>query len=214
MSYLVKNSKYLACVNHAKMTSLDRTDELLLMDKSPEVVEELIKLNERLIGKQLKKFGLIGDPEALSLGYEALYKAIMTFNTSRSNKFSTYATVCIYNKLGSYVRSINTTINKNTISYDAPVDDKGTTHLDRFESALTADGKLLEETGVKEIMQCVEQCIAEVNNKTQRNILEYWRESMFRATHREIASELDCSQSYVSQTLNRFRSNLKNKLEV
>ncbi len=193
---------------------LARSDKLLLMDKSPEVVEELIKLNEGLVGKQLKKFGLIGDPEALSLGYEALYKAIMTFNTSRSNQFSTYATVCIYNRLGSYMRSLNTIINKNTISYDVPVDDKGTTHLDSFESALTVDGRLLEEDGVKEIMQCVERCIAEVNNKTQRNILECWRESMFKATHREIASELSCSQSYVSQTLNRFRCNLKNKLEV
>ena len=47
MSYLVKNSKYLACVNHAKMTSLDRTDELLLMDKSPDVVEELIIVKRR-----------------------------------------------------------------------------------------------------------------------------------------------------------------------
>lgn len=196
------------------MTSLDRTDELLLMDKSPEVVEELIKLNEGLIGKQLKKFGLIGDPEALSLGYEALYKAIMTFNTSRSTKFSTYATVCIYNSLGSYVRSLNTTINKNTISYDTPVNDEGTTYLDSFESTLTADGKLLEEAGVKEIMQCVELCIAEVNNKTQRSILEYWRKSKFKATQREIASKLNCSQSYVNQTLNRFRCNLKNKLEV
>jgi len=80
--------------------------------------------------------------------------------------------------------------------------------------ALTADGKLLEEAGVKEIMQCVELCIAEVNNKTQRSILEYWRKSMFKATHKEIASELNCSQSYVSQTLNRFRCKLKNKLEV
>ena len=201
-------------VRNARMIYLTRSDKLLLMDKSPEVVEELIKLNEGLIGKQLKKFGLIGDPEALSLGYEALYTSIMTFDTSRSNKFSTYATVCIYNKLGSYVRSLNTTINKNTISYDVPVDDKGTTHLDNFESALTADGKLLEEVGVKEIMQCVERCIAEVNNKTQRSILECWRESMFKATHKEIASELSCSQSYVSQTLNRFRCNLKNKLEV
>ena len=191
-----------------------RSDELLLMDKSPEVVEELIKLNEGLIGKQLKKFGLISDPEALSLGYEALYKAIMTFNTSRSSKFSTYATVCIYNSLGSYVRSLNTTIRKNTISYDAPVDDEGTTYLDSFESKLTADGKLLEEAGVKEIMQCVERCIAEINNKTQRSILEYWRDSMFKATHTEIASELNCSQSYVSQTINRFRCNLKNKLGV
>ncbi len=184
------------------------------MDKSPEVIEELIKLNEGLIGKQLKKFGLIGDPEALSIGYEALYKAIMTFNTSRSNRFSTYATVCIYNSLGSYVRSLNTAINKNTISYDAPVDDEGTTYLDSFESTLTADGKLLEEAGVEEIMQCVESCIAEVNNKTQRSILEYWRKSKFKATQREIVLELNCSQSYVSQTLNRFRCNLKNKLGV
>ncbi len=196
------------------MTSLDKSDELLLMDKSPEVVEELIKLNTGLIWEQLKKFGLVGDPEALSIGYETLYKAIMTFNTSRSNKFSTYATVCIYNSLGSYVRSLNTIINKNTISYDVPVDDKGTVHLDRFESTLTADGRLLEEAGVEEIMQCVEQCIAEVNNKTQRNILEYWRDSMFKATHREIAAKFKCSQSYVSQTINRFRCNLKNKLEV
>ena len=214
MDYLVKNSKYLACANHVRMIYLDRSNELLLMDKSPEVVEELIILNKGLIWKQLKKFGLIGDPEALSLGYEALYKAIMTFNTSRSNRFSTYATVCIYNRLGSYVRSLNTTIRKNTISYDAPVDDKGTTYLDSFESTLTADRRLLEEAGVEEIMQCVELCIAEVNNKTQRSILEYWRRSMFKATHREIASELDCSQSYVSQTLNRFRCDLKNKLEV
>jgi len=184
------------------------------MDKSPEVVEELIKLNTGLIWEQLKKFGLVGDPEALSIGYEALYKAIMTFNTSRSSKFSTYATVCIYNSLGSYVRSLNTIINKNTISYDVPVDDKGTVHLDSFESALTADGRLLEEAGVEEIMQCVEQCIAEVNNKTQRNILKYWRDSMFKATHKEIAAKFNCSQSYVSQTINRFRCNLKNKLEV
>lgn len=193
---------------------MGRSDELLLMDKSPEVVEELIKLNTGLIWEQLKKFGLIGDPEALSIGYEALYKAIMTFNTSRSSKFSTYATVCIYNSLGSYVRSLNTIINKNIISYDVPIDDKGTVHLDSFESALTADGRLLEEAGVEEIMQCVEQCIAEVNNKTQRSILEYWRDSMFKATHKEIAAKFNCSQSYVSQTINRFRCNLKNKLEV
>lgn len=196
------------------MIYLARSDELLTMDKSPEVVEKLIKLNEGLIWKQLKKFGLIGDPEAISLGYEALYKAIMTFDASRSSKFSTYATVCIYNSLGTYVRSLNTVIRKNTISYDAPVDDEGTTYLDSFESTLTTDGKLLEKAGVEEIMQCVEQCIAEVNNKTQRSILEYWRKSMFKATHKEIASKLNCSQSYVSRILNRFRCNLKNKLEV
>lgn len=196
------------------MRYLARSDELLTMDKTPEVVEELIKLNEGLIWKQLKRFGLIGDPEAISLGYEALYTSIMTFDVNRSSKFSTYATVCIYNSLGSYVRSLNTAMNKNTISYDAPVDDEGTTYLDSFESTLTADGRLLEKAGVEEIMQCVESCIAEVNNKTQRSILEYWRKSMFKATHKEIASKFNCSQSYVSQTLNRFRRNLKNKLGV
>lgn len=191
-----------------------RSEELLLLDKTPLVVEELIKLNDGLIGKQLKKFGLVGDPEAISLGYEALYSAIMTFNTSKSNAFSTYATVCIYNKLGSYVRSLNTSIRKNTISYDELVDDKGTTHLDRFESTLTADGKLLESDGIQIINECVDACINEVTNETQKSILELWRESEYTATNREIAEKLNCSQSYVSQTLNRFRSSLKCKLEV
>ncbi len=191
-----------------------RSEELLLLEKTPLVVEELIKLNEGLVGKQLVKFGLIGDPEAISLGYEALYTAIMTFNTSKSNAFSTYATVCIYNKLGSYIRSLHTIIRKNTISYDALVDDKGTTHLDRFVSTMTADGKTLEDDSIQNIMECVDACINAVANETQKSILELWRESEFTATNREIAEKLNCSQSYVSQTLNRFRSNLKCKLEV
>jgi RNA polymerase sigma factor (sigma-70 family) len=198
------------------MISLDRarTEELLLLEKTPIVVEELLILNSGLIGCQLKKFGLLGDPEAESLGYEALYNSIMTFDTSRSNKFSTYASVCIYNKLGSYVRSLNTSIRKNTISYDEYVDDKGTTHLDRFESPHTADGKLMERVSIENIMKCVDACIDEVTNETQKSILELWRDSEFTATNKEIASKLTCSQSYVSQTLIRFRNNLKCKLEV
>lgn len=198
------------------MIFLDRARDrkLLLLDKTPNVVEALIKLNEGLIGKQLVKFGLLGDPEALSLGYEALYSAIMTFNTSKSTQFSTYATVCIYNRLGSYVRSLNTAIRKNTVSYDVHIDDNGTTHLDSFVSNLTADGKLLENDSIENILKCVDVCINEVTNETQRGILDLWRRSEFTATNKEIASKLKCSQSYVSQTLIKFRSNLKCKLEV
>lgn len=191
----------------------DKTSRLLLLDKSPEVVEQIIMLNEKLIWKQITKFGLLNDPEAASLGFEALYNAVLTFNGSKKASFPTYATVCIYNRLGSYVRSLNTNIRKNTISYDVCIDDKGTTHLDSFESCLTADGSLLEMTGIKEIMRGVQECEGMVSNERQQAILKYWRESGFSATHREISAALDCSQSYVSQTINKFRERLKYKLE-
>ena len=189
-----------------------RTKELLLLTKSPEVIEEIFKLNKGLVGKQLMKFGLVGDPDAISLGYEALYNAILTFNTSRNNTFSTYATVCIYNKLGTYVRSKNTMIRMNTISYDNCIDEDGTTHLDTFESSLTTDELVLQKDSIAYILKCVDECINSIKNPTQRKILLLWRETGFEATHKEIATKLACSQSYVSQTLNKFRKKLKSKM--
>ena len=89
------------------------------------------------------------------------------------------------NSLEFICAELNIAINKNTISYDAPVDDEGTAYLDRFEYTSCRWKSCLEEIGVEEIMQCVESCIAEVNNKTQRSILEYWRKSKLKAVRGE-----------------------------
>ena len=81
-------------------------------------INDKIASNVGLIFKQLNKFNLAEDPEAESIGYEALYNAILTYDQSKSVQFSTYASVCIYNALGSYVRTQNKQRQLEVISYN------------------------------------------------------------------------------------------------
>jgi RNA polymerase sporulation-specific sigma factor len=191
----------------------DRTKHLLSKELTDDIIEEIIKLNEGLVWKQIAKFGLLDDPEAESIGFESLLRAINTFDAEKNSRFSTYATVCIYNSLGSYVRSLNTLIRTNTISYDAPVDDKGTTHLDTFESDFDIEDYVVGNEKVEVILDCVDACLNEMTNETQYNIVSMWRKSDYKITYREIATTLKCSQSYVSATINKFRKRLKRKLK-
>ena len=190
-----------------------RADFLLTQEKTKGIIEELIQLNEGLIGKQLKKFGLTYDPDAISFAYEALYNAIVTYDPSKNSALSTYATVCIYNRLGSYVRSLNTQINLNTISYDARMTEDGTPFVDSFESELKVDADIMNREGIKEITQCFNECYQSVTSPMHRKIIQLWVSSNFGLTRNEVAEQLGCSQSYVSQVINKFRTKLKNKLE-
>jgi RNA polymerase sporulation-specific sigma factor len=191
----------------------ETVERLLLQEKTQSVVEELIILNMGLLNKQLSRFYLLNDPDALSYGYEALYKAIITFDTSKNIKFSTHATVCIYNRLGSYVRSLNTQIATNVVSYDTPIAED-LTMLDTFESSDTADGAALVRDGVSDIERCVAMCYGNLTNATHRKIAGRWIRSGYTMTQNAIAAELQCSQPYVNQVLRTFKKTLKKKLEA
>lgn len=176
------------------------------------MIEDKFKENIGLIGTQLRRFGLTHDPDAISLAYEALYNAILTYDSDRNVKFSTYATVCIYNRLGSLVRSMKTQLNTSITSYEAPLDDNGLTLIDVLESPLMADKEVLVECGVTTINNAVTECLKSLTNKTHRNIVDAWIQSDYKMTHTEIADLLGCSQSYVTQVIKKFRNILKNKL--
>ncbi len=192
------------------MYDKERVDYLLMQEKTEDVVEELITLNYGLLYKQLSKFYLLDDPDALSFGYEALYNAIMSYNPDNTSKFSTYATVCIYNKLGSHVRALNTQIVVNTDFCDRA---DGTSVLDKIESSYTADGDIIDKTGVKAIHETINKCLGEVTNENHKCILMLWIGSDFTMTQTTIASEVGCSQTYVAQVLKKFKSRLKRRLD-
>jgi RNA polymerase sigma factor (sigma-70 family) len=165
-----------------------------------------------LVYRQLHKFNLANDPEALSQGYEALYNAIQSFDNESGHKFSTYATVCIYNRLGSYIRSLNTQILQNTMSYEMPVGNDGMVLLDTLESSKTADREILSECGVNIIYNSIQECIEDMTNPLHRLIVSVWVESEFTASFTDIACVAKCTQSYVSQVIKVFKNKLKKKL--
>lgn len=211
--------RYLVCVNPVKIkylvmkTNAERTKYLLTQVRSNQVIEELIILNKGLVYKQLTKFGMLNDHDAISLAYEALYIAINTYDISKDNAFSTYATVCIYNKLGSLVRKQKSSTNIDTVSYYAPVD--GTdklTYLEVLESDEQADTSIMRKQTMSNINASIERCYSKVKNPTHKAIISLWKDSNFTMTHLNISKEVNCSQTYVTRIINSFRAELKKHL--
>lgn len=187
----------------------DRTEYLLLQPRSIEVADEILRLNYGLLDKQLNRFGLRNNHDAISFGYEAMYNAVMTYNGK--SKFSTYATVCIYNRLGSYIRTLKTT--EPVLSYDAPIGNDGDTFLDLLSSSETADKNIIMEEGIESIHSCITYCYNEIKNPLHKSIVDTWVGSEFKMSQASIAELNGCTQTYVSVVLGKFKSKLKKKLE-
>lgn len=190
-----------------------RVEYLLSKEKSESVVSELVQRNRGLVYRQLSRMHLAYDQEAVSLGYEALYNAIMTYDYKKNRAFSTYASVCIYNTLGSYIRSLKSHMNNNVVSYETPIDSTGRTLMDTLESPVYADSNILEEEGVAYIRKTVEDIVNSTTNYTHRCIISEWAASGYKLKQREIADKVGCSQTYVSQAIGEFKAKLKKKLE-
>lgn len=172
--------------------------------------------NIGLVFKQLKKFNLAKDPEAESIGYEALYNAVLTYDQSKNIQFSTYASVCIYNALGSYVRTLNKQRQLEIVSYNnIAYSEDGTDH--EFVDFLSTPSDVEQDFMKKELHRIVREEFQKqydaLTNKKHRAILSLWRDSEYEASMVSIAKQAGVSQPYVSQVINSFKFNLRKKLE-
>ena len=176
-----------------------------------------IASNTGLIFKQLNKFNLAKDPEAESIGYEALYNAILTYDQSKSVQFSTYASVCIYNALGSYVRTQNKQRQLELISYNnIAYSEDGNDHefVDFFEDPSDVERDYLRQELLSMVVTEFQKQYDELTNEKHKLILSIWRDSGYEATMVEIAKQANVSQPYVSQVINGFKFKLKKRLEA
>ena len=178
-------------------------------------MEDMIAQNTGLIFKQLIKFGLRDDPEAESIGYEALYTAIQTFDTSKNVQLSTYATVCIYNALGCYVRQLNKQRQLEVVSYNnIAYSDDGEDHefVDYLPACTDIEEEYIMQEQVTEALRCFSAVYDRLTNETHKRIIDAWRDTDYSGTTVQIATMANVSQPYASQILCKFKSNLK--LEV
>lgn len=181
-----------------------------------ETIDDKIAANVGLIFAQLKKFKLARDPEAESIGYEALYNAILTYDQSKNVQFSTYASVCIYNALGSYVRTLNKQRQLEVISYNnIAFSDDGTEHefVDFFEAPTSVEDNYIRNERCLLVRKAVQEQYDKLTNEKHKAILLLWCKSGYSMSSVAIAKEIGVSQSYVSQVINSFKSKLKRRLE-
>lgn len=192
---------------------MNETRRLLSMPRTQEVLDTVIRLNTGLVWKQIHKLHLNKDDDALSIGYEALYRAAKTFDSNVSTRFSTYATVTIYNALCGHIRTQRTKSaidDKATLYLDSPVGE-GAVLRDMVDNGVNVEESFLMTEHVKEVRQAIDICFKQLGNSSlKKAIVQEWIDSGFSITQEEIAERVGCTQTYTSQVLKTFR----HKLEV
>lgn len=176
-------------------------------------INEIIYNNTGLVYKQLSRFNLTNDQDAESLSFEALYNAAVGFEPDKGVKFSTYATVCIYNAIGCYLRAKNRQRRLDVVSYNVTVDSTGDEYLDLLPGENDSEETYLKKELYQHIRAAFNKHYDKLANGKQRDILTEWKKSDFTSPTVEIAKKLGMSQSYVSQVINRFKYVLRKELE-
>jgi len=173
---------------------------------------DILKKNEGLVWAQIHKYYLSDDPEAESLGMEALWSASQTFDSSKNIAFSTYATVCIYNALGCYVRTLNKKSKLEVVSYHAK-NKEGGEYIENLMVSEGPDEVMSRNMRLKRIDEIVTEQLNLLSAK-QKLIVEAWRDSGYSAKKTDLSKQIGVSQSYVTNTLQVFKHRLKIEFEL
>lgn len=173
-------------------------------DKNAE--ELLIKHNLRLVAFIAKKYKNFNDQEELiSVGSIGLLKAIKTYQKSKGNSFSTYASRCIENEILMLFR--------NQKKYNQEVSLEETIGTDKDGNSITLM-EILSEDGEDNVANYVENSIILEKVKTiiKTNLDAREREIISRRfglfgfipqTQKEVAKVFGISRSYVSRIENQ-----------
>lgn len=164
----------------------------------PDSTDALIRQNAGLVYHALKVCNCTYSEEARSVAFEALWRAIKTYDSSKGAKFGTYAFTCIRNAIYDFFREVH-----EIQSMEVPLDD--------FYNLGTLDVVFNDEpkTDYSALHEAVDEALNKLSGKKQM-IARCWLESEMSAT--AIAAEVSCSQSYASQCIAEFKSILKREL--
>lgn len=174
-------------------------------------MEVLFKEYKYLVFIQSKKFGLLKDVEAESIGYEALVNAINTYDPTNRASLATYASVVIYNAIGGYYRHITRARQIVCVSYDATLED-GSSYIDVLSRGNTTVDTVLHNELEEKLKQAITEVRASLSCK-QSVIITAWIKSNFSAKTTDLASLAKTSQPYVSETIAMFKHKVKINLK-
>jgi RNA polymerase sigma factor (sigma-70 family) len=177
-------------------------------------INEKIASNKGLIYKQLHSFQLTYDQDAESLAYEALHKAIVTYNEAAGTAFSTYATCVINNALRHHLRSLNKKRQLDVVSYYAPLspDNKNSACLvDVLVHPDDAETTLIDKESRAIINRAFNEEYQLLSEKHKRVVDLFF--VVGNMTQQDIARAAGVTQATVSKIISAFRHRLKVRLE-
>lgn len=157
---------------------------------------------------------MLDDQDAESFAYEALYNAILTFDESKGNTFSTYAVCVISNALRGHLRRLHKKRQLEVISYYEVLgaDEESGYLLDTFKQIEDTESTVLSNELNAVIRAAYEETLNELSEKHRQIVFMHYDEEP-RKTQQEISKALGISQPTVSKTLAGFKYKLKLRLE-
>lgn len=165
-----------------------------------EATESLIIKHEGLIYYTLDLIGCKRTDEALSVAYEALWRAIETFDSKLGTKFSTYAVTCIRNAIYDLYRSQREVMSHEVFLEDLKIDiGREDTRPDEIEPT---ERYIFVQEAVDEVLKRLPD--------KKRSIAVSWIGSNRSTT--AIAKDVGCSQSYVSQVVGQVKYLIRQEL--
>ena len=189
-----------------------RNAELFKSPLTDESINELIEINMKLVYYRLNAWNLVGDDDALGYGLDGLHTAVLNFDSTTGYAFSTYASVCIFNKIGSQIKK-RTTKKGSTMFGCSMLNDKNDHPAFIDYSGVDMEHHALQSDKVRALAAQFDETYNELPNANQKRIVKTWKDSDFTMGQVTIAVATNNSQAQVSRVLRRFREKLKIKLE-
>jgi len=196
----------------------DREKELLENlnnGQSEEAKATLIEHNLRLVVYIARKFEntRVGLEDLVSIGTIGLIKAVNTFDIEKKIKLATYASRCIENEILMYLRRNNK--KKTEISLEEPLnidwDGNELLLLDVLGTDEDIIFRRIEKKVDRELLELAMETLTEREKKILK--LRFGLVNGIEKTQKEVAVNLDISQSYISRLEKRIFKKLKKEVE-
>lgn len=178
-------------------------------------IDCLIQKHIGLIIDILKQYSLVNDPDAESIAYEALWRALVDYNPDLGYKPSTLITVYVKRALGGYLRTLHRQRQLEVISYNnIAYTDDNVSHefLELLTSDETAETVVLKDITNKKVREVYLTQVNKLCGK-KKAIIKVWEQSGFTCTNKVIAAATQVSQPYVNQVVAMFKQMLRDKLK-
>lgn len=176
----------------------------------------LVEHNLRLVAHIVKKYYSNANDydDLISVGIVGLIKAINTFDFTKAQRLSSYASTCIQNEILMLFR--NSRKNQQEISLSEAVDtDKDGNNLVLMD-VISVNDDIVEQLDVKFKSERLGKYINEVLDNREKTVivLRYGLNGVEEKTQREIANMLNISRSYVSRIETKALTKLRKRFDM
>lgn len=175
----------------------------------------LVEHNLRLVAHIVKKYySSYNDyDDLISVGIVGLIKAINTFDFTKAQRLSSYASTCVQNEILMFFR--NARKNQQEISLNESVDtDKDGNNLILMD-IISVNDDIVDKLDIKLKSEKLNKYIEETLDSREKTViyLRYGLNGVEEKTQKEIADMLNISRSYVSRIETKALKKLRKRFD-